>query len=351
MKKIKIGFQNDECFRWCKWVIPILEKKYNVEVTSDYDYLFTLQDYINLDLKHMLEFLEMRKDSIAICFAGEAIYPDYNIFDYAIIIQNTDLRCDDRTLYLPFLHYSSNCINQFDETRLDATKDNPISILKGKSKFCNFIYGNSNAHPKRDEIFHALSEYKKVDSLGAHLNNVPIQNTRTSSDWFYKSIELKAPYKFSIAAENAKFSGYTSEKIVSSMLANSIPIYFGNPKISEEYNTKSFINVSDFQNLTVLVDFIKTIDEDDALYCKIIAEPWRTEQQKEKYRNDVEKFYYSLYHIFEQDKILARRRPEGCWPDIMYPDFYKTDRGGVCNPHSLKTLLPNILKRVGIVLR
>ena len=50
----------------------------------------------------------------------------------------------------------------------------------------------------------------------------------------YTHLRMKKPYKFSIAFENAWYPGYTSEKIVTSMLAGTIPIYWGNPDISRE---------------------------------------------------------------------------------------------------------------------
>ncbi len=43
-----------------------------------------------------------------------------------------------------------------------------------------------------------------------------------------------------------------------------------------------------------------------------------------KANDDSKRFYDSFYRIFEQDKENAARRPEGTWPDILYPHFMKT---------------------------
>lgn len=68
---------------------------------------------------------------------------------------------------------------------------------------------------------------------------------------------MKKPYKFSIAFENAWYPGYTSEKIVTSMLAGTIPIYWGNPDISREFNSASFINCHDFPTLDDAAAYVK----------------------------------------------------------------------------------------------
>ena len=37
----------------------------------------------------------------------------------------------------------------------------------------NFIYANRKSHPNRDAMFHKLSAFRFVNSLGPHLNNTP----------------------------------------------------------------------------------------------------------------------------------------------------------------------------------
>ena len=91
---------------------------------------------------------------------------------------------------------------------------------------------------------------------------------------------MKKPYKFSIAFENAWYPGYTSEKIVTSMLAGTIPIYWGNPDISREFNSASFINCHDFPTLDDAAAYVQKVDEDDNLWCEIMSRPWKTPEQE-----------------------------------------------------------------------
>ena len=81
-------------------------------------------------------------------------------------------------------------------------------------------------------------------------------------------------YKFSIAFENSSYPGYTTEKILHAMLANTVPIYWGNPQVAKDFNPNSFINCHDFKDLDSVVDYIKKVDQNDDLYRQYLAEPF-----------------------------------------------------------------------------
>jgi hypothetical protein len=98
--------------------------------------------------------------------------------------------------------------------------------------------------------------------------------SRNSKNWVYEKLKFIKPYKFTIGFENASVSGWTTEKLTHPMLVNSIPIYFGHKDVSKEFNTKSFINYSDFGNMKDFIDYIIKVDKDDRLYEKILREPW-----------------------------------------------------------------------------
>lgn len=308
--------------------------------TNDYDYYFA-NETIYWNKENMKEFLSSKNDAVRIVSLGECIYPDLNIADYALVSRNSDVS-SNRILYIPYGNLNIPFLfNSYSE--LDDSKKNLDSneILKSKTKFCNFIYSNPNAHPTRDKLFYEISKYKKVDSLGSHLNNVDIIDTRFDSNWRKLSVQLKSPYKFSIAAENAVFPGYASEKIVTSMMANTIPIYFGDPKIAEQFNPKSFINVADYDTLEAVVNRIREIDQNDDLYCQIMSEPWRTPEQIEKFDEDTKNFYKKFSDIFEMDLEKAKCRPVGTWPNVIYPNFLISNS---IQNISLKKYLTNWIK-------
>lgn len=107
-------------------------------------------------------------------------------------------------------------------------------------------------------------------------------------------------YKFSIAFENTSSKGYTTEKLIEAKAAGTIPIYWGNPEIAKEFNTKSFINCHEYENFDEVIEVIKKIDNDDELYLKYLNEPFSLEGF------DLEKKELSdfLYNIIEKKQIL-----------------------------------------------
>jgi len=142
-----------------------------------------------------------------------------------------------------------------------------------KEYFCNFIYSNGNSR-RRVEFFQKLSQYKRVESLGAvERNNHALVNTGYDTAGYHAKQAFQARCKFSIAFENTYFPGYTTEKLSDPLLAGSVPIYSGNPRVAEIFNPKAFINVDDFASDDEAIDYIRAVDNDDALYESYLNEP------------------------------------------------------------------------------
>ena len=60
-----------------------------------------------------------------------------------------------------------------DPQKLLKEGENLEQIMAGKTKFCGFLAGYANRKTRvRNEFFHKLCKYKKVDSAGGALNNV-----------------------------------------------------------------------------------------------------------------------------------------------------------------------------------
>jgi len=97
---------------------------------------------------------------------------------------------------------------------------------------------------------------------------------RTNVNWKRYRCGFLAPYKFSIAFENESYPGYITEKILYAMLTNAIPIYWGNPEIGKDFNTRSFINCHEYKNFNEVVERVIEIDSDQNLYRQYLAEPY-----------------------------------------------------------------------------
>ena len=256
--------------------------------------------------------------SIKIYIEGECISPDMNLFDYAIVFDRK-LLDNDRIIRNPILIFHSKSII-YDQNNI--VNPNDAEGLLANRKFCCFLYSNPNAHPMRDKLFYEISKYKKVDSLGHHLKNVEKEPITTSNDWHIQSIEIKENYKFSIACENATYEGYTSEKLLSSLQAHTVPIYWGNPYVSEEFNDKAFIDCSKYSDFESLISRIKQIDEDDELWRSIVAQPWMTPEQKENCKIENRKYFKFWNNIFTQSIESLHRVPSGTYPS-RYRYFFK----------------------------
>ena len=285
-------------------------------------YLF-VSEHIYLNLRMFKKFKKFinNEDIIKIYLAGECIAPDMNLFDYAIVFDR-ELKDMDRIVrFPPTILHKKSIFQASNELDVSTAKN----LLKNKNRFCCFIYSNKNAHPMRDKLFYEISKYKQVDSLGKHLHNVTIKSSRTDNNWRKLSVEMKSQYKFSIASENASYEGYTSEKLFSSFQAHTVPIYWGNPYVANEFNEKAFVNCAKFDNFDDLISLIKKIDENDDIWCEMVTQPWQTEEQVITSKKEVEKYYLFINRIFEQDIKNAHRIPLGTYPS-RYREFFARNR-------------------------
>lgn len=197
------------------------------------------------------------ENCIKVYYTAENDIPDFNQYDYAISF--FDIKFGDRHLRYPmYVAYP-------EYNRLIG--GSPISREVALSRdFCSVVVSNgySNA-PMRELVWQRLDEYKTIASGGRYRNNVggPVDD----------KMEFIGRYKFNLALENSKVDNYTTEKIVEPMVAQTIPIYWGNRFVCEEFNKESFIDVSDFDSLDRAIEYIRQVDNDDELYMKILRAP------------------------------------------------------------------------------
>lgn len=250
MKTIKVdftdfwpGFKKDNNF-----FIRLLRQKYNVELSNSPDYLI----FSCFGTEHL------KYDCIKIFFTGEDLTPDFNLCDYAIGFD--DIQFGDRYIRFPYFAARS-FFAQACPKHLNITNED----IQSKTGFCNFVYSNASANPIRTEFYNKLSKYKPIASGGRYMNNIggPVDD----------KIAFQNKFKFSITFENESSLGYTTEKILDAFYAKTIPIYWGNVKIAEDFNPAAFINCHDFSSLDEAIEYVKKVDNDDALYRSILLQP------------------------------------------------------------------------------
>ena len=179
-----------------------------------------------------------------------------------------------------------------------------------KSKFCNFLYSAASFPdaPTRIGFCKLLMRYKHIDAPGKLLNNMPSIDTMpkiyaTQKTWEAKLSFLK-DYKFTIAFENRTSSVYVSEKIEHAFAVGSIPIYWGNPNITDYYNPAAFINCRDYANFDEVIERVIETDNNPKLYAEYMNAPRTLPGQH--YHNLQDKILGHWEKIYA--KIQGRRR-------------------------------------------
>lgn len=266
-KKIKIGFSDfwGELIPDDNYFYNLLSMRYNVEIDNENpEYLFYTV-YSDNHKKY-----DMNK-VIKILYTGENYRPDYTECHYSFSFDYLD---DPRNYRLPlwaiiFNWFDRPYRDERDQAYLHPIQDFLNKKIPIKNKFCSFIA--SKPMGKRLDFVPKLYRYKPIDCAGRIYNNVPLVPGR--GDQIYKINFLK-DYKFNVAFENSSYPGYCTEKIINSMFAGCIPIYWGDPKVTQDFNSDSFLNWHEFQSDEAFIEQIIKVDNDSKLYDEIINQPW-----------------------------------------------------------------------------
>ncbi|MBZ9729096.1 hypothetical protein LB467_05310 [Salegentibacter sp. JZCK2] len=249
---------------------------------------------------HGKEFLNF--NCTRIFYTGENLVPDFNLCDFAIGFHH--LQFNDRYLRFPNYAFLRDQFEQLVQFKTFTSED-----LHKKTIFCNFIYANSEAHPARDEFFHALNKYKKVSSPGKHLNNINFDiGKRFADDWMYTKLNFQSSCKFSIAFENTSTPGYVTEKIMHAFITNTIPVYWGDPEVARDFNPKAFINCHDFGTFEEVVAYIEKIDDNQKLFLDILNEPAFRDNKVPEHLQ-LKKLMEFFNNIFSKNEQLRIKRP------------------------------------------
>ena len=283
-KKIKIYYKNIN-IRWINLIRQDIKEKFEIEIDKDNpDYLI----YATFGCEHALN---KYNNTIKIAFFTENQLPDLNVADYAIGLGHINHL--DRFFTFPYLVYILSLNNRTSKD-FQIVRDNVLKSKK-RTKFCAAVISNPIGF--RFAFMKELNKYKKVDNGGRAANNIGghVQN----------KIEFLNQYKFSIGMENSEADGYASEKILDSLWAGNIPIYYGDYMIDEYINPKTYILIRDNYELKQKIEYIKKIDNDDNLYRSIMKEKvFIDDFFVDNILNERKKF---LMHIFEQKKEHAKR--------------------------------------------
>lgn len=297
------------------FIITPLRRHFQVEVVSPEE-----ADYVFFSV-HGKDHLFVDDSKIKIFYTLENLCPDFNLCDYAIGFEYMEYA--DRYFRLPGYildEYNIDVIHA--ETKHILPPD--FSIDSDKPKFCCYTISNGNrASSLLVELIERLETYKHIDSGGKWRNNIggPISN----------KFAFDSEHKFSIVFENSTHPGYTTEKIIQAFAARTVPIYWGDPTILQNFNPKSFINLQDYETVEDVVEKIKEIDSDNDLFLSYLQQPIYKEGQKTslEYGTELESY---LVNILSQAIESAKRRNRIFWGkqtlmELKKAEYLKTKKG------------------------
>lgn len=302
----------------CQLLLPFICDCYNLEITQDYnaDYVFHSCSGHNV----------LKYNGIRIFFTGECVTPNFNTSDYALAFDHIEF--GDRYCRLPLIKLMASYPHLFLERPIAE------SILAAKIGFCAYVMSNTkNSALERERLVNTIEQYKPIANGGKWRNNTggPVAD----------KVAFQSSYKFVLAIENYSSPGYLTEKFADAARSNAIPIYWGDPTITDYINPKAFINCHDFDSLEDLNAHIRMIDENDDVYLRMLSEPWFKNQSEPQEWQDSTIIHF-LRNIFDQNYEQAFRRNRGRWGVKTEKKLYRM----AFNPlyHGLLTLTSRIKK-------
>ena len=260
-------------------IYQFLRDNYDLEFCDNPDYLIC--DIASHD--------DLQYDCVKIISTIENVVPDFSRYDYVMGFDY--IAFGDRYQRVPlFASYESyTALKGQHEFSAEEKK----ALLN--RKFCSFVVSNAGADPMREKFFHELSKYKHVDSGGRFLNNV--------GGAVKDKLAFCRGYKFNIAIENSVSPGYVTEKVMEPLIVHSIPIYYGDPLITNDFQEGCMVRIKDENDVQRAIDEIIFLDTHDDAYLERCLAP-RLIHEWDYYQKQREDF---LRNIFDQPIEKAKR--------------------------------------------
>lgn len=165
-------------------------------------------------------------------------------------------------------------------------------------RFCAFIVSNpSNFF--RIGAFEQLNAYKKVHSYGkVKMNSTELKKASENRYWRDAKFDFfsNSKHKFMMCFENSSYPYYCTEKIMDAFLGGCIPIYWGCPKVDQDWNSGAFINAM----RSNWIDRVKLIDNNIEEFNRVYDEPIFTDEQKQRHLDNIGNFESWLIEIIKK---------------------------------------------------
>jgi hypothetical protein len=214
----------------------------------------------------------------AVFLTGENVEPDMSRCDYAVTFSRTT--SDPRHL---------RCPNWVTKLFAEGAHRRDLLVASrradpGRPDFCALIARNHVSN--RLAMASALSKVGVVDAPSAVIGNRPPIGPRWSD-----KIEFLRRYRFAIAFENTSHPGYTTEKLPDALYAGTVPLYWGDPDVAADFNTRRFLNLASYSSMEELADNVARLEGD--------PRAWRAMQEQPAFNGD------ALPACAQEDRLFA----------------------------------------------
>jgi len=237
-KHIRIGYTDwneSRAMEYINFLKTNLKDKYTFEIVNDPDYL--LFSFYGSDHK-----FRKYRDAVKIAIYEEGFIPSFNDEDYTFGVAHI--------YYIDRYFRKATLLEYLGDLKNEDFRKARNKVLNGpkREKFCGAVLNHErNEDHFREKFVYELNKYKAVD-LGGEINNTVGHNITNNIEFF-------SSYKFSIAFEKNSGDGYATGHIINSLLAGTIPIYYGDYLIDEYINPNTFILVRNEIDLMEKIEY------------------------------------------------------------------------------------------------
>lgn len=244
----------------------------------------------------------LNRSKVKVLFIGENVFRKIDLF-----MKYRDLPLDKVDLVLGFRNLALSNYLRFplwltymfkpESTEADIRRkceNLSRQYITSRNRFAAHVSRQDDELNIRSEIVSTLSKVDKVDCAGLFLKNTNELKNEYDDD----KIEYLKNYKFNICPENSDNQYYVTEKLIHSIMAGCIPIYWGaneNPE-PEIFNQDAIIH---WKNDKATIVKIKKLHSSDHKFEEFAQQPRLKPGAADKIIEIFQIFENKFIHIFE----------------------------------------------------
>jgi alpha(1,3/1,4) fucosyltransferase len=268
--------------------LPILQKHFQVEVTT-----------LNPDVVIHSIFGGTRQSSSYKCkkilFIGENYRPQTYGSNYSISFDphsDTNFRLPLWQFYL-ILNPKLKDILFGSRINHETFDCGGSFVVSNPSNFFRNAFYDKLSSPDSGIKFYSYGRYKT--------NSFELVRASEGRYWRDAKYEffLKNKHKYAITFENNSYPYYCTEKLMDAFLAGSLPLYWGDPKVNEDWNKDAFINVGKLGQDNAY-NLIKSMERDKKLFDEMYHQSIFTEEQKNRHILNMMQFEQWLINVIKK---------------------------------------------------